>query len=82
MTHFVTTQRFTRVQERASKRLPCPDCGKLVRRQRTFWQTLSPFNVDALGLAKDRSDILAELRAEADRWRVLPERCTPCRMRT
>jgi len=46
----------------------CPVCGKTVRRQRRFWQTLNPFNRNADGTVKTERDIQEELRAEAAAW--------------
>jgi len=74
----MTTYRYAEVAWPTSKRLQCPDCGKKLRRQTTFSQTLNPFNRNAEGQPKTRQEILAELRAEAAEWEQTPEQCTPC----
>ena len=42
--------------------------GKKVRRQKTFSQTINPFNVKEDGTVKTRLDIQRELVAEAKEW--------------
>jgi hypothetical protein len=74
----VTTIRFEKVDHQVTKRLPCPDCGKKVRRQTTLWQTISPFNRNAEGQPKTELEIVAELRERAQEWQQQAERCTPC----
>jgi hypothetical protein len=78
----MSVYRFAEVAWPTSKRLPCPDCGKKVRRQTKFWQTLNPFNKNAAGQPKTEQEILAELRAEAAEWEQKPEQCTPCRTKS
>lgn len=73
------TQRFEPVTWQASKSLPCPGgCGKKVRRQRTFSQTLNPWNKNADGQPKTDLEITSELRAQAEEWQQKPEPCTSC----
>lgn len=74
-----TTYRFQPVQRRAVKNLPCPDCGKKVKRQTTFEQTINPFNKNAEGEPKSWQEIQAELKVQADAWRVEPVQCKACR---
>jgi len=57
----------------ATKTLRCPICGNRVRRQRTFRQTLNPFNRTANGTLKTRGQILRELGSEAAAWAKIPE---------
>lgn len=40
------------------------------RRQKTFWQTLSPFNKNPDGSVKDRKDVFRSLREEAAAWQL------------
>jgi hypothetical protein len=61
------------------KNLPCPECGKKLRRTRTFVQTESPFNKNAQGQPASRDEIRAKLRAEADAWKAQPETCNSCK---
>lgn len=42
--------------------------GKKRRRQKTFWQTFNPYNVNEDGRQKSRQEIRAELAAEARAW--------------
>lgn len=42
------------------------------RQQKTFTQTLNPFNKAADGTPKTREQILAELREEAYQWQATP----------
>lgn len=75
------TQRFEPVTLQTSKRLPCPDCGKKVRRQRTFEQTISPFNSNVKpGMTRRDAfeAISAALEEQAIEWGQQPETCTPC----
>jgi hypothetical protein len=73
-----TTTRFERVPLTAVKNVPCAGCGKKVRRQRTFEQTINPFNKHADGIPKSRIDILGELKNKADAWKAEPEIHTKC----
>lgn len=69
---------FERVRYSATKTLPCPSCAKKVRRQRTFVQTINPYNLNADGQPASRPEIVEKLRAEAKVWRMEPEHCTSC----
>jgi len=42
--------------------------GKKMRRQKTFSQTLNPFNTKPDGTVKNRMDIHRELVAQAKEW--------------
>lgn len=71
---------FEEVSLRASKYLPCPICGKKLRRQTTFTQTLNPFNRSLVtGLPRTREEIYAELQREKAYWEKDPAFCDPCR---
>lgn len=72
------TYRFERVPWTAKESVPCTVCGKKVRRQRTFEQTLNPFNKTADGRVKTIKDIYPELRAKADAWKNEPETHDAC----
>lgn len=65
------TVRFEPVTRQASKNLPCPGCGKKVRRQRIFEMTLSPFNKNPGGTVRTRQDVRTALAAKA-------AACAPC----
>lgn len=72
------THWFERVPLTATKNVPCAGCGKKIRRQRTFEQTINPFNKNADGSVKDYADIYRELEAKADAWKAEPEIHTAC----
>jgi predicted RNA-binding Zn-ribbon protein involved in translation (DUF1610 family) len=73
------TVRFQPVKQRVTKNLPCPDCGKNVKRQTTFEQTLNPWNKNTDGDPKSAMEIHAELKVAADAWRAEPVQCKSCR---
>jgi hypothetical protein len=74
-----STHKFPKVQRYAEKSVPCSGCGKRVRRQKTFWQTVSPLNKLPDGTSKNARDIVGELSDEANAWRLAPEQCAKCR---
>ena len=72
--------KFEKVTQRARKVCTCSQCGKLLRRSKTFMQTISPFNLHALlKLPKTREQIRSELRDTASAWERKPEMCAYCR---
>lgn len=42
--------------------------GSNRQQTREFYQTISPFNVNADGSRKTREQIMVQIKAEADRW--------------
>lgn len=42
--------------------------GKRTCRQRTFWQTVSPFNTNPDGTVKTRAEVQASVNQEALEW--------------
>jgi hypothetical protein len=72
------TYRFREIKHQASKNLPCPACGKKLRRQRTFSQTLNPFNKNAAGQPKSELEIVRELHTTATKWETEPETHPAC----
>jgi len=48
---------------------PCGKCGNKCTRTKEFMQTLNPFNTNADGSVKTRSEIQAELSAQAKAYR-------------
>lgn len=72
------TTRYQELKLQASKNLPCPRCGKKVRRQTTFMQTLNPFNKNTDGQPKTSREIYGELSEQAAKWKAKPVMCTPC----
>jgi hypothetical protein len=69
----VTT--YERVPVTAVKRLPCPVCGKLLRRQRTFSETINPWNRNPDGTQKTSREVFASVSAKAEDWKSVPETC-------
>ncbi len=72
------TTRFEPIRRMAVKSLPCPVCGKRLRRQRTFEQTVNPYNRNAKGDVKTRSEIRRELTVQAIAWGQQPETHSAC----
>lgn len=73
------TTTFQEVKLYGTKSTKCSGgCGRTLKRQRKFWQTLSPFNKTATGELKSVVDIHAELQLELDKWRREPEVCRHC----
>lgn len=63
------TVTFDEVSLREQRRVPCANgCGKKLTRSRTFTQTINPYNKNAAGEPKTRTEIYAELKAEAASW--------------
>lgn len=72
------TYRFEEVKGYYDKKVPCTVCGRQVRRQRTFSQTLNPFNKNAQGELKTRKEIYAELHEKGTAWKAEPETHPKC----
>jgi hypothetical protein len=70
---------FQVVKLPASKSGKCPVCGKRVTRRMTFEATLNPWNVNASGAPKSRSEIYQDLQARAKEWMAKPiaDHCDP-----
>jgi len=74
-----TTINFREVAIHGSKSVKCTGgCGRTLKRQRKFWQTLNPFNKNAAGEVKQPTEIQAELQAELAAWQEEPETCKHC----
>jgi len=73
-----TVTTYDVISRTAVKSLPCPACGKKLRRQRTFEMTLSPFNRNPDGTPRSRAEIWVALGVLADEWRVQPETHPKC----
>jgi hypothetical protein len=75
----MTTYRFEEIARTGRKNLPCPSCGKKVRRQQAFTMTLNPYNRDPeTGLPRTRSQISAALGEQVREYEQQPVTCTPC----
>ena len=53
-------------------------CGHRIKRKKTFWQTMNPFNKKPDGTIKTVDDIYAELRVECAEWKAAPITCKTC----
>lgn len=73
----MTVHNFEPISYTVMKSLPCPVCGKRLIRQKTFTQTLNPFNKHR-GKPKTRARILRELEMQADHWTHVPEPHREC----
>lgn len=62
------TETYEPVKVQMVKAGKCPTCGKKVNRQRTFSQTINPFNRNEDGTIKTSSEVLAAVYAQAERW--------------
>lgn len=74
------TYRFQEITHQVTKSVPCTVCGKRVRRQRTFFQTINPFNKNAEGQVKTLPEIMRELVAEGTDWQAEPETHSKCQI--
>lgn len=79
MARWITeTTRYERISAMRIRNLPCPVCGKKYRRQRTFTQTVNPWNKNDQGLPKTWHEVETAVNAEADDWARTPERHPAC----
>lgn len=79
----MVTVTFNQVSIQGMKSIKCAGgCGRTLKRSRTFYQTLSPFNKNATGELKTREDIYEELTIERRAWLNEPETCKHCQQAT
>ncbi|ASU83551.1 hypothetical protein CDO52_12815 [Nocardiopsis gilva YIM 90087] len=73
------TVRFESRTATAKRRVKCSGgCGKTLTRQRTFMQTISPFNRDpGTGLPRTAEQVQEAVNREADAWQPQAT-CTNC----
>jgi uncharacterized protein (DUF2225 family) len=64
----MTTYRFEEVSHTAKRRVTCAVCGKKFNRQKTFTNTINPFNMNANGSPKTYQDVRANVFALARQW--------------
>jgi hypothetical protein len=69
---------FPEVKAYGTKALPCPGCGRKVRRKRMFTQTESPFNKNPDGSVRTPQEIYDALSEERRAWESVPERHVAC----
>lgn len=70
-----TVVTYDRLTVTGHKTLPCPECGKRVRRQRTFGQTVSPYNRNSDGTVKTAAEVRASVVASVREWERVVEPC-------
>jgi len=63
---------FENVEIKGTKTFVCADCGKTRSRTEAFSQTINPFNINASGEPKSRSEITTEIIADRDAWKPGP----------
>ncbi|MCA1570762.1 MAG: hypothetical protein LC798_10690 [Chloroflexi bacterium] len=69
---------FPVVRYRATKSLPCPVCGKKVRRRWTVEHTVNPYNRNADGTVRTPQQVQERARAVGQQWERRPEMCSRC----
>lgn len=70
--------KFNEVKLYSVKNCKCSECGKRLRRQKKFYQTLNPWNVNANGECKTRQEIIDELKEKVVSWESESELCANC----
>jgi hypothetical protein len=63
---------YSKVKHTAKRRVTCNVCGKHLNRQRTFEQTVNPWNKNPDGTVKTFMQVLASVHAEALVWEPDP----------
>jgi hypothetical protein len=62
------TYRFQEVAHTERRRATCPGCGKRRGVQRTFTQTVNPFNTNADGTVKTYPEVYRAVREQGQAW--------------
>jgi hypothetical protein len=75
----MTIVNFKIVKIQGAKTVVCSKCGKKRKRQKTFYMTINPWNKNADGTVRDRTDICVALEAEKKEWKQdTVEDCEEC----
>jgi hypothetical protein len=74
-----TRYTFDEVSVKGVKRWKDPVTGKPRQETRKFFQTINPFNKNAVGVPKARDEILEEIKKERDDWLASPPACAEMR---
>jgi len=74
----MTSVTFDEISLTGVKNVKCSGCGKKLKRQQRFFQTLNPFNKDKNGMVKSKHQIYTELEEDIKKWEVEPEKCRNC----
>jgi hypothetical protein len=76
---YTETIRYEEVSMTGTKSVKCAGgCGRTLKRQRKFSQTINPWNRKANGEIKSHVDIYPELRRDIEQWQAKPETCKHC----
>lgn len=72
---------YRKMRYPARKYGECKSCGKRIKRQRTFWHTVNPFNKNADGFPKSPSEVWQDVKAEGLAWEKerLDDQCQACK---
>jgi hypothetical protein len=62
------TTRYEEVSRTVKRRVTCAICGKKFNRQRTFTNTVNPFNKNAAGVPKSWSEVEENVVHLAEQW--------------
>lgn len=74
----MTIYRYEEVRAQGRKSGPCVVCGKDARRQRTFTNTINPFNRKPDGAHRSRAEVVANVQRLAREWEAEPLRHVRC----
>lgn len=71
---------YDKISHRGEKIVRCMDCGKRMKRAKTFSMTENPWNRNPDGSVRSHSEIYAALVEEAKAWEAVEEleMCNPC----
>jgi len=71
MSYYSYTERYEEVKMTGYKTISCFGCGRKMRRQKTFSQTLNPWNKSKInvGQLKSRKEIMDELKVKIEEWK-------------
>ena len=69
----MTTYVYQQVKHTAKRRVTCEECGLKFNRQRTFTQTVNPFNKNPDGSVKTFMEVMAAVRVKAALWEADPD---------
>lgn len=78
--YYSYTEKYETVKLTGYKAVPCLGCGKMMKRQRTFSQTLNPWNKSKVnqGHLKRRDEIIDELKVKIEEWKKTPAMHEAC----
>lgn len=74
----VSTIRFDEVKATRERTFECAGCGKRIKRQKTDWATINPWNVDENGNPKTYEQVRKDVSRKLDKWEAEPKYCSSC----